>query len=51
MSGKSGKLSKCTPKSSSAISTGIKGYANITSGDEDALTKAAYVVFEPVFDR
>ena len=46
VSGKSGKLSKCTPKSSSAISTGIKGYANITSGDEDALTKAAYVVFE-----
>ena len=42
VSGKSGKLSKCTPKSSSAISTGIKGYANITSGDEDALTKAAY---------
>jgi hypothetical protein len=51
VSGKSGKLSKCTPKSSSAISTGIKGYANITSGDEDALTKAAYVVFELVFDR
>lgn len=42
VSGKSGKLSKCVPKSSSAISTGIKGYANITSGDEDALTKAAY---------
>jgi len=42
VSGKSGKLTKCTPKSTSQIATGIKGYANITSGNEDALTKAAY---------
>eukprot|EP00466_Bigelowiella_natans_P009702 jgi/Bigna1/40300/e_gw1.41.56.1 len=41
VSGKSGKLSKCNPRSGS-VATGITGYANITSGDEDALTKAAY---------
>jgi C1A family cysteine protease len=40
-SGKSGKLTKCTP-ASNPVNTGVTGYANITSGDESALTKAAY---------
>ncbi len=41
-SGKTGKLTKCAPRAN-AVATGIKGYANITSGDEDALTKAAFM--------
>lgn len=41
VSGKTGKLSACKPQPN-AIQTGITGYANITSGDEDALKQAAY---------
>ena len=41
-SGTSGKLTKCTPQTSNAITTGVTGYANVTSGDEEALKQAAY---------
>ena len=44
-SGKTQKLTRCTAtsgKSSNAIFTAITGYANVTSGDEAALTSAAY---------
>ena len=40
-SGGSGKLSPCAPKPG-AVTTGITGYTNITSGDEDALKAAVY---------
>ena len=40
-SGKSGKLTKCSPVAS-AIQTGVTGYANVSSGDEIALQQAAY---------
>ena len=41
VSGKTGKLSKCSPRPN-PVQTGITGYANITSGDEDALAQATY---------
>lgn len=41
VSGASGKLTKCKPKAH-AVATGIQGYANVTSGDEDALTQAVF---------
>ena len=37
-SGKSGKLSACRKPSTDWVTTGVSGYANVTSGDEDALS-------------
>lgn len=39
ISGNSGKLSRCDPKSN-GVQTGITGYGNVTSGDEVALAQA-----------
>lgn len=39
VSGNTGKLSACTPKPN-AVSTGITGYVNVTSGDEASLATA-----------
>jgi len=39
VSGSSGKLSKCAPKSE-PVNTGITGYVNVTSGDETSLAAA-----------
>jgi hypothetical protein len=41
VSGNSKKLTKCNPVAG-AITTGITGYTNITSGDETALANAVY---------
>ena len=41
-SGKSGKLSSCKKVSSGWVDTGVSGYMNVTSGDEDALMLATY---------
>ena len=41
-SGKSGKLSACRKPSTDWVTTGVSGYANVTSGDEDALMRATY---------
>ena len=40
-SGKTGKLSKCSPKAN-AVDTGVTDYMNITSGDEEAVKEALY---------
>ena len=42
VSGETGKLSRCKPpEAATAIQTGISGYVNVTSGDEDALVQAS----------
>ena len=41
VSGKSGKLTSCRLLAG-AVATGVKGYANVTSGDEAALAEASY---------
>ena len=39
-SGKTGKLSACKKPASDWVSTGVTGYANVTSGDENELVQA-----------
>ena len=41
-SGKTGKLSSCKKPSTDWVATGVSGYVNVTSGDEDALVQATY---------
>ena len=41
-SGKTGTLSSCKKPSSDWVATGVSGYVNVTSGDEDALMHATY---------
>lgn len=41
-SGKSGKLTRCQRPASDWVQTAVTGYANVSSGDEDALMRATY---------